>query len=182
MMIRRSVILSALAMSLTAGVPATRGEAPPTAAPASGYVLNSVQVDASAVAGIEGGRDIQRSRQAIAEDVRGTVTAALRQHDTPGGAPLDLKIVVQSVTLSSAVENVVGGVSQMSGTLTAVNAQNGKPFISGKLIKSEAEGFRVPVGLLAIVTTKNPSDDYRATLAGFAHDIERSLYGKNSRK
>ncbi len=152
----------------------------PAAGHAAGaaYVVKSVNVDTSRVAGIEGGRKIERSRKQMEQDVRSVVMAALAPHNKEGGRPVNVDIRVDQVRLSKATENAFFGASQMKGAATLVDASTGKVVHNLGEIESTADGFRIPVGLMGVLTTKTPDKDYQQTLAGFAHKVERGIYGE----
>lgn len=151
---------------------------PSAGVPLDAYIVNSVVVDSAAVQKVKG-RAVQRDAAQIEADVRDTVVAALEPRDVPGGTPIDVGIVLQDIRLSRPEQNVFGGVSKLKALVTFDNARTGQPIQAPQVITGNAEGFRIPVGLLAIATTKTPEKDYQATLAGFAHKVERSIYGNS---
>jgi hypothetical protein len=137
-----------------------------------------VSVDTSAIEGVQG-RAISVPPAQIGADIRSTLLASLGNN--AGDRPVKVNLLVERVVLVSPGQSMlVGGVSTITGTMWIVDARNGAVLMKPATVRGTAKGGWVGGGLIGVALTKEPQEDYRATVAGFAADVRKRLFGKQT--
>lgn len=137
-----------------------------------------VSVDTSAIEGVTG-REISVAPAQIGADVRSTLMASLG--DSAGDRPVNVKLLIERVILVSPGQSMlVGGVSTITGTMWIVDEGTGAVLMKPTTVRGTAKGGWAPGGLIGVALTKSPQEDYRATVAGFAADVRKRLFGKQT--
>ena len=138
----------------------------------------AVSVDTSAIEGVTG-RNLSVQPAKIGADVRSTLLASLGSN--AGERPVEVKLLIESVALVSPGQSVlVGGVSTIRGRMWIVDPKSGAVMMKPTAVSGTAKGGWAPGGLLGAALTKSPQEDYRATVAGFAADVTKRLFGKQT--
>lgn len=136
-------------------------------------VVGNIDVDMSQFAGVRG-REFPVPPEQVAADITQALRAVL---DRPGTPNADVKLVVQQVALASAGQAfVLGGQSQIAGTLTVTDRSTGQVVVPPTQVTGISEQVRLG-GVVGALTTPAAEKDYRQTLRGFAASIHQQLYG-----
>ena len=85
-----------------------------------------------------------------------------------------------STAITYPVEPEPSHPSTITGTMWIVDARNGAVLMKPATVRGAAKGGWVGGGLIGVALTKEPQEDYRATVAGFAADVRKRLFGKQT--
>tara|TARA_R110002126_G_C10222381_1_gene479169 strand:+ start:91 stop:621 length:531 start_codon:yes stop_codon:yes gene_type:complete len=138
----------------------------------------SVSVDVSGIQGVKG-RMIEIAPERVERDIRATLASQLRQGSV-GSRDVKADLVVQRFRLVSPGESLmVGGTSIISGLMTVTDAKTGEVIVPPTTVVGTAKNGWQPGGLLGAMTKASitPEDDYKQTVAGFAADVRKRLFG-----
>ena len=141
---------------------------------AQGVRIRTVSVDVSGFEGITG-----REFDVTPEQLQADITAELRKQLVPtNGGTADVVVSVSSVRLvSPGAALAFGGPSRIMGVLQITHTETGEDILPATDVVGVADGTYVPGGVIAALATKNPQADYKNTVASFASDIKRRLFG-----
>ena len=144
--------------------------------PREQYAVRNVVVDTSAFTGVKG-RVNEFSRDEVARDIRATLASTLRR-SAKGRTEVDVLVRLTDVNLVSPGQALlIGGVSNIRGVLEIKEARTGRTILAPTNVYGSAKGTYAPGGIIGAVTTRSVDSDYRQTIAGFAADVERRLFG-----
>ncbi|MEO9898803.1 MAG: hypothetical protein ABJD13_21380 [Paracoccaceae bacterium] len=141
---------------------------------AEGVRIRSVSVDVSGFEGVTG-----REFNVTADQLQADVLAELRKQLAPSGeGTADVAVSISSVQLvSPGAAFAFGGPSRIAGVVQITNTESGEFILPATEVVGLADGTYVPGGVIAALATKNPENDYKNTVASFASDIKRRLFG-----
>ncbi|MEO9514558.1 MAG: hypothetical protein ABJG55_02370 [Paracoccaceae bacterium] len=163
-------------LTLAAGVFLAACSQAPLLAPdaAQDVRIRTVSVDVSGFEGITG-----REFDVTPEQLQADITAALRRQFAPTNAGnADVAVSVSSVRLvSPGAAFAFGGTSRIAGVVQITNTESGEFILPATEVVGLADGTYAPGGVIAALSTKSPENDYKNTVASFASDIKRRLFG-----
>ncbi|MEP5732616.1 MAG: hypothetical protein ABJL67_24965 [Sulfitobacter sp.] len=129
------------------------------------------------------GRQNSIAPSRVQSDVRNTLLAYLKE-GSPGTRAVDADVVITSVNLVSPGQSlVVGGTSNIQGTLTVTDATTGEVILETTEVAGAAEGGYPLGGLIgaAVKASVTPEDDYKSTVVGFSKSVRKSLFGEENK-
>lgn len=142
--------------------------------------LSVADVRVTADSATVGGREISVPGRQIEEDVRGQVFAQLRMVAN-GSRPVIVEIDVARVQLVSPAQAlVIGSVSTITGVAQVIDANTGEIILEPTEVKGSSDQVIPTGGLIgaALKAGTPPEKDYQQTIAGFAFDVRRKLWGE----
>jgi hypothetical protein len=136
--------------------------------------VRDVFVDTSELSGVSG-----RSLAVASDQVGSDVDRALRQQlrGLSRAQPVNVEVKIESVRLVSPGQSLlVGGLSTISGTVRVIDARSGEVLLPTSKISGSAQGY-APGGIIGALSRPSPEKDYQNTVAGFAVNTRKLLFG-----
>lgn len=174
-MIKRRFIL-ALAAAFTLSACAT--EPLLDAQTSEGLHVDSVSVDVSDIGDVTG-RNLVVAPKQIQKDVRAAVVSELAKGPN-GSREVNVLLTLEGTSLVSPAGALVpGNKSEIRGILQVTDAKTGEIVLKSTEVTGTAKSGYALGGVLgaALKVGESPQEDYRATVAGFAVDVRKRLFG-----
>lgn len=146
------------------------------------YAVQNVTVNTNRMTGAAvRGRVNEYSHEKVSRDVRATLSQRLKA-DPRGIRNVDVSVELSRFSLVSPGQSfLIGGASQITGVVMVRDSKTGQVVLERATITGTAKGVYTPGGLAGAISTRSVEDDYRNTIAGFATDVERHLFGADSK-
>ena len=138
--------------------------------------VQSVKVDASNLAAVEG-RPLSVTKSQLEADFRRAISAAFAAQSDPNGRAVQVLVDLEQVRLAPPAERIVAGTSTAVGVVTVTELGTGAVIVPPTRVTGNTENFR-GVSVIGLVTTASVDKDYNGTVNGFANAVRAALFGE----
>ena len=138
--------------------------------------VQSVKVDASNLAAVEG-RPLSVTKSQLEADFTRAISAAFAAQSDPNGRPVQVLVDLEQVRLAPPAERIVAGTSTAVGVVTVTELGTGAVIVPPTRVTGNTENFR-GVSVIGLVTTASVDKDYNGTVNGFANAVRAALFGE----
>ncbi|XDA98806.1 hypothetical protein AB1M95_02565 [Sulfitobacter sp. LCG007] len=140
--------------------------------------VRDIQVDANRLDLVIKGRQLERSRAQLKQDVTAALEAELRPVSVKDGTPVVVAVELVDLHLANTAERFVAQTSHVTTMVSVTEIGTGRVVVPATEVSGNTDNFRA-IGVVGAATTLSVEEDYRGALRGYAKTVRAALFGSD---